>query len=164
MDEKRIIAELEENAKEGIDNIAKKCGFSRQKVWRIIKKLEKNKTIWGYHAVTDNERLGLKSYLVLIKKTNEPIEKLADIIISRKIEKKAKELGIAINQSEYVHGNYDWLICFTASDIKQAKKFCEALNRTYQKHIGDLSLMERIFSVKKSGVQNPELEKLKEFL
>ena len=47
-DERKIISELQKNAKESIDIIAKKCGFSRQKVWRIIKRLEKNKTIWGY--------------------------------------------------------------------------------------------------------------------
>jgi len=45
-DEKKILRELQKNSKESIDKIAKKCGFSRQKVWRIIKRLEKNKTIW----------------------------------------------------------------------------------------------------------------------
>ena len=53
-DEKKVIKELQKNSKESSDKIAKKCGFSRQKVWRIIKKLEKNKTIWGYFAVVDN--------------------------------------------------------------------------------------------------------------
>jgi DNA-binding Lrp family transcriptional regulator len=36
-DEKKIIGVLQSNAHESIDVIAKKCGFSRQKVWRIIK-------------------------------------------------------------------------------------------------------------------------------
>ena len=36
-DEKKIIHELQKNSKENIDKIAKKCGFSRQKVWRVIK-------------------------------------------------------------------------------------------------------------------------------
>ena len=44
-DERKIITDLQKNAKESIDVIAKKCGFSRQKVWRIIKRLEKNKII-----------------------------------------------------------------------------------------------------------------------
>ena len=35
-DEKKVIRELQKNAKESIDKIAKNCGFSRQKVWRII--------------------------------------------------------------------------------------------------------------------------------
>ena len=35
-DETKIINELKKNARESIDTIADKCGFSRQKVWRII--------------------------------------------------------------------------------------------------------------------------------
>jgi len=41
-DELKVIAELQKNAKESIDVISKKCGFSRQKTWRIIKGLEGN--------------------------------------------------------------------------------------------------------------------------
>jgi DNA-binding Lrp family transcriptional regulator len=55
-DEKKILWELQKNSKESIDKIAKKCGFSRQKVWRVIKRLEKDKTIWGYHAVVDDNK------------------------------------------------------------------------------------------------------------
>ena len=42
LDEKKVIGGLEKNAKESIDEIAKNCGFSRQKVWRVIKRLERN--------------------------------------------------------------------------------------------------------------------------
>ena len=163
-DERKVINLLEKNAKDNIDHIAKKCGFSRQKVWRIIKRLEKDKTIWGYTTITDTEKLGLKNYVVLITKTNEPIERLADLIISRQIEKKAKEIKVEIHQSEYLHGAYDWVICFSAEDIKQAKRFCEILNTTFHKHIRNLVLIERIFSVKKAGIQNPKIRKLREFI
>jgi AraC-like DNA-binding protein len=36
-DEKKVLTELKINSKENIDTIAKHCGFSRQKAWRIIK-------------------------------------------------------------------------------------------------------------------------------
>ena len=52
-DELKVIAELQKNAKENIDTISKNCGYSRQKVWRIINRLEENKTIWGYTAVVN---------------------------------------------------------------------------------------------------------------
>jgi DNA-binding Lrp family transcriptional regulator len=163
-DEKKVIMELQKNAKESIDRIAKKCGFSRQKVWRIIKRLEKNKTIWGYYAVADDDKLNVNSYLVLLKKTTQPVEKLADIIISRDIETKAKSIGVSIDSSNYLHGSFDWEICFSAKDIKQAKKFCELLNRTYKNYIQELHLLERIFTVKRCGLHNPNLTKLKEFV
>jgi DNA-binding Lrp family transcriptional regulator len=50
-DEEKILEILRTDAKASIDDIAKKCGFSRQKVWRIIKKLEEDKIIWGYTAI-----------------------------------------------------------------------------------------------------------------
>ena len=72
-----------------IDRIAIDCGFSRQKVWRIIKRLEENKTIWGYHTVIDYEKLGLKRYFVLIKRAPKPLTKtLNDIIIKRRIKNR----------------------------------------------------------------------------
>jgi len=163
-DEKKVIRELQRNSKESIDKIAKKCGFSRQKVWRVIKRLEKNKTIWGYYAVVDGEKLDLKSYLLLIKKTNEPLGDVADKIISRGLKQKANEIGVNISCSDYLHGNYDWAICFSAAGIKQAKKFCELVNNTYQNHISETHLLERIFPVTRCGIDNPEAWKLKEFL
>ena len=36
-DEKKILSELVKDAKENIDTIAKHCGFSREKTWRMIK-------------------------------------------------------------------------------------------------------------------------------
>ena len=163
-DEKKVIAELQRNSKESIDKIAKKCGFSRQKVWRIIKRLENNKTIWGYHAIVDTEKLDLKNYLLLIKKTNEPIGELADVIISRALEENARDVGVTIGCSEYLHGCFDWSICFTAESIRQAKKFCEVMNKIYENHIEEMHLIERIFPVAICGTNNPNLEKLKEFL
>jgi len=41
-DEKKVLDALEKNGKESIDDIAKRCEFSRQKVWRIIKHFEEN--------------------------------------------------------------------------------------------------------------------------
>jgi DNA-binding Lrp family transcriptional regulator len=39
-DEKKLLSKLVKNSKENIDTIAKHCGFSRQKAWRMIKQLE----------------------------------------------------------------------------------------------------------------------------
>lgn len=164
-DEKKIIRGLEENAKESIDKIAKTCGFSRQKVWRVIKRLEKNKTIWGYTAIADDSNQGLTQYTVLIKRTNLPLtEKLADTIVFRKIEDLVPTTKVRIENSYYVHGECDWVITFTAENIRQAKKFCETLNKVYQGYIKELHLLETLFTIQKQGILNPETNKLKEFL
>jgi len=73
-DEQKVLKALQKNSNQGIDTIAKHCGFSRQKVWRIIKNLEKNEFIWGYTVVADDEKLELKRYLMLIKRSQKPID------------------------------------------------------------------------------------------
>ena len=164
-DEKKILAVLESNAKESIDVIAKKCGFSRQKVWRVIKRLEKDHTIWGYAAVVDKEKQNLNGYIVLIKRSNQPLDKkLVDKITIREFERFIPNSQVKIENSIYVHGVYDWIISFTAEDIRQAKQFCEILNRMYQGYISETHLLEAMFSIREKGILNPEINKLGEFL
>ena len=101
-DEKKIIDQLLQNANKSINEIAKSCGFSRQKVWRIIKNLEKSNIIWGYTAVIDEAKQGLGSYQVLIKRTNQPIsKKLLDTIISRELVKNSENIRVRIISSIY---------------------------------------------------------------
>ena len=162
-DEKRIIKELRKYANKSINDIAKSCHFSRQKVWRIIKNLEKNNTIWGYTAVIDEQKLGEKSFILLIKRKQAPIkEETVDKVIDRDIENKIKELGVEIIYSLYTNGIYDWIEFFSAPDTKTAKKFVENFNILYGDYISENHLIETMFSVKSNGIKNPELEKFKD--
>ena len=161
-DEKKVLQELQKSSKESIDAVAKKCGFSRQKVWRIIKRLEKNKTIWGYCAVVDNEKLDRKRYIMLIKRSNKPLGNTVNKIVDLTMHVKGKDIGIDVISSSYLHGHYDWMFIFTASGIKDAKKFSELLSMEYQSVISEVHLLEDIFSVKKSNVVNPNVEKLRD--
>jgi len=163
-DEKKVIKKLLTDASESIDKIAKSCGFSRQKVWRIMKRLEQNNTIWGYTAVIDHEKQNQNSYIVLIKKTSVPIGAIMEKIIQRDLEKKyADKENIHIGESRYLNGIYDWVICFTAKDIREAKKFCNFLSQLFEDHISEMHLLEDIFTVKKQGILNPNVNSLEEF-
>ena len=164
-DDKKIIAEIRKNSKESIDKIAKKCGFSRQKVWRTIKRLEKNKTIWGYCAVVDDHELEQDRYFLLIKRTSKPIdiEKL-QLVFSRVLKKRAQERGVCIECSHYVHGIYDWVICIKAPDIKNVKKYVESLNDLAKEgYVSDIQVLQSIFPIEKNGILNPRIEEFKEF-
>jgi len=163
-DEKKILRQLKMNSKESIDNIAKKCGFSRQKVWRIIKRLEKNKTIWGYSAVVDTEKLGQKRFIMLIKRSNKPLGDTINKIIDLTVHSKSQEIGVDISCSNYLHGYYDWMFAFTTVDIKNAKKFSEMVIKEYQPVISEIQLLEDIFSVVKCNMVNPNIKKIKEFI
>jgi DNA-binding Lrp family transcriptional regulator len=164
VDEKKILEELSKNANKSINEIAKKCGFSRQKVWRIIKSLEKNNTIWGYTAVIDEEKLDKKGFIILIKRTNEPLSKdIIDKIVTRELIEKSSNSGIDILNSIYTNGAFDWVLCFTADNIKQAKVFVEEINTMFKGYIAELYLLEKMFTTEESGISNPNTAVLRDF-
>jgi DNA-binding Lrp family transcriptional regulator len=163
-DEKKILKELSKNANKSVNDIAKICGFSRQKVWRVIKNLEKNKTIWGYTAVINQEKLNKKRYIMLMKRTNKPITKDAlNHIITREIADKVRKWDIEFINSIYINGKYDWLLCFSAKNIRDAKNVVELYNQIYTDLISEIDLHEEMFTVQSSGINNPEIKKLKDF-
>jgi DNA-binding Lrp family transcriptional regulator len=164
-DEKKILSELMKNSNENIETIAKHCGFSRQKTWRFIKQLEAKKLIWGYTAIFDEQKIGQTHFMTMIKRAAKQLEKVtADKIVSRKIEDIAKGLGITIESSFYVHGEYDWILTFTAEDIKQAKKFSDSLITFHPGVIEKITIMQTLMFIKKQYILNPEKIKLKDFL
>ena len=157
-DEKKVIKELEKHSNESIDKIAKNCGFSRQKVWRIIKRLERNKTIWGYHAVVDNNKVGLQRYFILIKRSNKPFSKEhIDSIIRREIKPETSKMGIIVDGTSYVHGSFDGIYEIRANNIRQVKRFCEALRNSSRGHISDMKILEELFPIEKNGIANPNI-------
>ena len=164
-DELQVLTLLKQSAKDSIDDIAKKCDFSRQKVWRIIKKLQNDKIIWGYTAVFDEQRIGKTHFIVMIKKTQKQVdEKTVDSIIFRRTGIFAKDFGVTIESSSYVHGEYDWILTFTADDVKQAKKFTDSLPIFYPNVIEKTTILQTLMFIRKQYILNPGKEKLKDFL
>jgi len=163
-DEKKIVRELQKNSKESIDKIAKRCGFSRQKIWRIIKRLEKNKTIWGYHAVIDDDKLGVKRYQILLKKAPLPISnKMMDVMLEKDMRKQLEKFEVEIDCSFFTHGYFDWSLCITAPNTRVMGKFIELLRTKFGEHISEMQVLEVIFPLLKSGFDNPNLTEFKEF-
>jgi DNA-binding Lrp family transcriptional regulator len=162
-DEKKIIEELQKNARENIGKIAEKCGFSSQKAWRIMNNLEEQKKIWGYYTVIDNEQYDQKRYIILIRRSTEPIDDAISKIIDLTLHKKGKKFGITIECSSYLHGRYDWILIINANDLTSVIKFSNLLEKEYHQVISETIILEDIFSVKKCGIVNPNVEKLKDF-
>ncbi|MCD6468878.1 MAG: Lrp/AsnC family transcriptional regulator [Thermoplasmata archaeon] len=165
-DEQKIIDLLQSDAGQGIDSIAKKCGFSRQKVWRIIKRLEENGTLWGYTAVVDSKKAECERFIILIKRTPKPLNKeLVGIITERKLARKAKEkLGIKIEVSCSMNGVYSWILLFTAPDLTTAERFSELIYDIYEEYISEVLLLPVIFPVKLGNLDNPNVKEFELFL
>jgi DNA-binding Lrp family transcriptional regulator len=164
-DEEKILNYLRTNANESIDVIAKKCGFSRQKVWRIIKKLEQEKIIWGYTAICDDEHYNLKHFTMLMKRTTTPIDdKILQEILTTRLDNLLPDSVAILEDIEYVHGAFDGIFSFLADDLITAKKFCERFLSRFHVYISGIELLEGIFFVRKQMLRNPQLKKQIKFL
>ena len=164
-DEQKVIKVLEENANESIGNIAEKCGFSRQKAWRIIKRLEKNNTIWGYHTSINNDKMNRNEFILLFKLKHLPINnEFEDLIVHGKIDDIAEENSIILEDNLWVHGTYDCIISFYAQNLRIAKKFQEKVMKVFNGNIKESDLLEQMVTIKKNGFTNPKIHETKNLL
>lgn len=161
-DELKVLKSLKQNARGSIENISKKYEFSRQKVWRIIKRLEQNKKIWGYFTVTDDKKLEQKRFIILIKRSTEPVDDAIQKIIDFTMEDHSDKIDIDVVCSSYLHGHYDWMFIVTSHDMKNVKRFTHLLSKEYQLWISEILVLQNIFPVKKCGIFNPNMEEIKE--
>ncbi len=164
-DERKILFALQKNSNASIEAIAKACGLSRQKAFRIIKNLEKNRTIWGYTAIIDEHVQGFQKFEILIKRSLQALEKkTVDTITLSQLEPLYEAMGIFVESSYYIHGEYDWALIFTAQDIRHATKFRSFLMEHFPGVITKTSLMQILFTQREHNVYNPEPTKLREML
>jgi len=154
--EEKILDELQKNCRLNLDEIGKKCGCSRYKVGRVIKKFENNKTIIGYSAVINPKKINLKHYIVLIKRTNKPVAEetlkklpvtdITDILPDTKI-------NINLKDTSYLHGNFDWITTFTTNDISSAKEYCNQILRVFHKYVSTIELLETVKPIRINGLR-----------
>ncbi len=164
-DAEKVLAELQSNCKQDLDKIAKHCGFSKQKAWRIIKQLETEGYIWGYTSIINEEKRNLTQFTILIKKTSQPLEtRIVEKIDTITLEEFVSEMDVFIESSYFVHGNYDWLITVIASDIKHVRKFCEALFKAFPGAMEKIEVLQTLYAVRKHHIFNPDRKKLHELM
>ena len=162
---RNVLAALQENAKENITAIAKQCNMSKDRLTRIIKHLEKNHKIWGYTAIVDEQDLLYKKFILLLKRTMKKFDDTKmDDMLTKQFEHLYEPLGVRIESSYYIHGEYDWVVIFTAPDLMQAKKFSKILFDHYPGIAEDVNLMEVLFTGRAHYVLNPDQSKLREIL
>lgn len=157
-DEKRVLDILQIDAKASIDAIAKQCGFSRQKVWRIIKKFEKDGAIWGYTAVTDDDYTNMVQFTMLMKRTTRPVD---DKIRKEMVTIALEDLlpgKIKMDNIEYVHGCYDGVVTFKADSVITAKQFCERFKQHFQGYYQEIELLQPIIVYRRHGLRNPKIK------
>ena len=163
-DEMKVILELQKNSRENVKTIAKHCGFSQQKTARIIKRLEKS-MIWGYTTIFDAEPQGLQKFILSIKRSGKPLDKKSmNEIAYERLEKIIFNLGVTIESSYFIHGEYDWILIFLAKDILHATKFADILLNAYPGIVDKVNLSQILYRQRDHLIANPDQMKLMEFL
>jgi len=163
-DEKKVLDVLEKNGKESIDEIAKICGFSRQKVWRIIKYFEENKTIWGYVGIQSEEVKGLSHFVLLVKRSTLPIaDDFKKELVIGKLDSYLPE-SVKVENIYLTHGTYDGVVTFYAPDLITAKKCISRISQNIGKLFEEFLLLEILIPIRKTGLKNPHMKNLAELL
>jgi Lrp/AsnC family transcriptional regulator len=69
--DRKILAELQEDASQSLDEIAKKVGSSKTPVWNRIKRMKESGVILRQTALLDAEALGLEACFFVLIRTSE---------------------------------------------------------------------------------------------
>lgn len=69
--DRKILSELQKNADQPLDEIAKKVGSSKTPVWNRIKKMRENGIIIRQATILDAEKLGIEACFFVLIRTNE---------------------------------------------------------------------------------------------
>jgi DNA-binding Lrp family transcriptional regulator len=163
-DEQQVFAVLEKQAKERMDAIARKCGFSRQKVWKIVKDLEKKKIIWGYGAVTGPKEKDLQMFILLLRRSIVPLDPLIKQQSVKGLLDEIRLKNVIIDDVYFTHGQYDGVITFSTDDLLSARRFLTELSKRIGVYFDQLILLECLFPFRRLGFKNPHMEDLVELL
>ena len=154
---KKVLEELQKNARMTLSELSKKTGLSRQTVAKTINELEKKKKIWGYTAIFDPSLLGKKQFIFLGKvdlsiDTENFIKKVTN---TKLIQENEEKLGL--KTSMYLHGESDLFALIWAKDIIEAKKILNFYKKALYPNLIKLDLLEVISTFRINSIANPDM-------
>ena len=119
--DRNILAELQRDASQSLDEIAKKTGSSKTPVWNRIKKMRANGVIKQDTVVLDPEKLGLEACFFVLVRTSEHEadwqEKFLHSLQSRPEVQEAHRLA----------GDIDYILKVRVANARAYDEFYQAL-------------------------------------
>jgi len=164
MDKMKVLDVLRTHAKDGINELGKRLDFSPQKVARIIKKLEKEKIIWGFSAIDDGKASNLKHFILILKRNTKSVEPMIRKGVVTDFLDDYIPNQLIVENIYFTHGKYDGIVTFYAPDLSYAKMLISEIMRRIGEYFNDYQLLETLFPIRKQGIKNPQLKNLVEFL
>lgn len=161
--DRKILSELEMNARINVASLGKKVGLSKQVVMYRIKKLEDSKIIQGYNALVDVTRLGQTIYVVYLRLVQ--ISSAIERQWSEKIVNHSNILAVGKNA-----GDWDLTIVIRAENNQEFDKIFKEITLGKSDKIKDKLITSEIEStyfntklihgVKREEVSTSDIQKL----
>lgn len=125
--DKRILAELQRDASQSLDEIARKTGSSKTPVWNRIRKLRAGGVIRNYTVLLDEYALGLEAcFFVLVRTSAHDADWQAAFL-------KAVRARPEVMEAHRLAGDIDYILKVRVANAR-------AYDRFYQSLIADVSI------------------------
>jgi DNA-binding Lrp family transcriptional regulator len=151
--DRKILAELDSNARQSNSEIAKKVGLNKNTVNYKIKRMTEEGIIEGYYSVIDSSRLGyfsMRVYLKFFRNSKEDEEEMIKWLM------KNKSIGV-VGKFET---NYDLVFMAWVKDIYQFKEVWLEFKRKFRKHFWKekVHIFSRVLHFKRKYILNSKKE------
>ncbi|MBE1298124.1 MAG: AsnC family transcriptional regulator [Rhodobacteraceae bacterium] len=139
--DRKILAELQRDASQSLDEIAKQAGSSKTPVWNRIRKLREAGVIGRQTVILDAEALGFEAcFFVLIRTSEHEAEWQAAFL-------KALRDRPEVQEAHRLAGDIDYILKVRVQNARAYDKFYQALISEVRVHnVTALLSMEEIKS------------------
>ncbi|MDB4221588.1 Lrp/AsnC family transcriptional regulator [Amylibacter sp.] len=119
--DKKILKELQMDASQSLEDIAKKVGASKTPVWNRIKKLRKIGVIKSHTVILDPNELGLEACFFVLVRTSEHEKEWQDKFLNALINREE------VLEAHRLAGDIDYILKVRVTNAKAYDKFYQAL-------------------------------------
>jgi len=119
--DKKILYELQIDASQSLEDIAKKVGASKTPVWNRIKKLRKIGIIISHTVILDPEKLGLEACFFVLVRTSEHEKEWQDNFLNALVTREE------VLEAHRLAGDIDYILKVRVKNAKAYDEFYQAL-------------------------------------
>ncbi|MDA9270208.1 Lrp/AsnC family transcriptional regulator [Amylibacter sp.] len=119
--DKKILTELQIDASQSLEDIAKKVGASKTPVWNRIKKLRKIGIIKNHTVILDPDKLGLEACFFVLVRTSEHEKDWQDSFLNALLSREE------VLEAHRLAGDIDYILKVRVRNAKAYDGFYQAL-------------------------------------
>ena len=119
--DKKILTELQIDASQSLEDIAKKVGASKTPVWNRIKKLRKIGIIKNHTVILDPDKLGVEACFFVLVRTSEHEKDWQDSFLNALLSREE------VLEAHRLAGDIDYILKVRVRNAKAYDEFYQAL-------------------------------------